>query len=518
MNISTLSFIIATPLVFGVVICVLASPKVFKGAVWLTKLLSFLGAAAPLVLLIQLVCKLDFSQGSVILSEVHSFAPSLGLRYAIGINSIAALFGLSITFLIFLIVATNRLRSQLAVGLVLIAECGMLGSLFAQDLLFFYFFWELMLLPMFFIVTSFGDSDSEYSANKFIILTFAGSVLMLVSIMYLGAYAFREGKELSFLISDLKNINSLTITTEVLLAVGFMLAFLVKIPVFPLHTWLKDATCKAPLEGALIFISVLFQLGIFCLITLLFPLFPRSWIVLAPILGLLAVISIIYGAMLAFAERNYRALIAYSSISHLGLCTLGVTCFSSLSIVAVVFHSVAHAYAAAGILIIIGYFERRLNIFKTDDATGLIVKFPVLTTLFFILLLGYLAFPLTSGFVGELGLLISAIKVFPTYGLFALVGVVLGALYMLNMFSGLFLGQLSVSDEAVEGKSPFSFLEWCFVLPTVVLTLLMGIFPTPVLKFVASNAQVLEDNLNLARLEQGQSTLPIRTKLATQKL
>jgi len=292
----------------------------------------------------------------------------------------------------------------------------------------------------------------------------------------------------------------LNMLDQVLLGGGFLLAFLVKVPVFPLHSWLRDAQCESPFEGALLFTAILFQMGIYGLVTLVFPLFPLGWETLSPLIATLAVISVLYGAMLAFKERNLRALVAYSSISHLGLCILGIACFGVVTISGAIFHSVAHALSAAALLFILGFLERNYGIVSRDQGGGLAYRSPVVATVFFLLLTGYLALPLTNGFVGELVILVGSFSVFPVRTTVSLLGIVFGTVYAIQMYGDIFFGANQVETAREERKSiQFTWREWCALLPLLLLTFVLGLFPTPFFRVVEGTSKQLVSVLESRR-------------------
>jgi NADH-quinone oxidoreductase subunit M len=292
----------------------------------------------------------------------------------------------------------------------------------------------------------------------------------------------------------------LNVLDQLLLGGGFLIAFLVKVPVFPLHSWLRDAQCESPFEGALLFTAILFQMGIYGLVTLVFPLFPLGWETLSPLIAILAVLSILYGAMLAFKERNLRALVAYSSISHLGLCTLGVACFGVVTISGAIFHSVAHALSAAAILFIMGFLERNHGIVNRDQGGGLAYRSPVVATVFFVLLTGYLALPLTNGFVGEVVILVGSFSTFPVLTTVSFLGIVFGTVYAIQMYGDLFFGahQVPVGEKG-EKSIQFTWREWCALLPLLILTFALGLFPTPVFRVVEGTSKQLVNALESRR-------------------
>jgi NADH-quinone oxidoreductase subunit M len=375
----------------------------------------------------------------------------------------------------------------------------MLGVLFSRDLVLFYLFWELMLIPVFLLMVFHGGERRVYAAYRFLLFTACCAVFVISGLLYLSIVSVRQAGSYSFLISDLMNLK-LSMLDQLLLGSGFLIAFLVKIPVFPLHSWLRDAQCESPFEGALLFTAILFQMGMYGLVTLVFPLFPLGWETLSPVIAVLGVVSILYGAMLAFKERNLRALVAYSSISHLGLCTLGIACFGVVTISGAIFHSVSHSLSAAAILFILGFLERNHGIVSRDQGGGLAYRAPMVAIVFFVLLTGYLALPLTNGFVGEVVVLVGSFPTFPVLTTVSLLGVVFGTVYAIQMYGDMFFGaNLVKTGERAENSIRFTWREWCVLLPLLFLTFALGLFPTPLFRAIEGTSKQLVNALESRR-------------------
>ncbi len=466
---------------------------------------AFLKAAATLSSIVTAVGALivlgeiDTQSGEPQLTEIYSWVPSLGVSYALGVHGISAVYAVSITFLMVLIIAWSRLRDGVGLTALLCAEGAMLGVLFSRDLVLFFLFWEFMLIPVFLLMVFHGGERRLYAAYRFLIFTACCAVFVISGLLYLSIVSVRQAGSYSFLITDLMNLK-LNMLDQLLLGSGFLMAFLVKVPVFPLHSWLRDAQCESPFEGALLFTAILFQMGMYGLVTLVFPLFPLGWETLSPLLAVLGVVSILYGAMLAFKERNLRALVAYSSISHLGLCTLGVACFGVVTISGAIFHSVSHALSAASILFILGFLERSYGIVSRDQGAALAYRAPVVATVFFVLLTGYLALPLTNGFVGEVVVIVGSFSTFPILTIVSLLGIVLGTVYGIQMYGDVFFGtKLVTTGETGENSVQFSWREWCVLLPLLFLTFALGLFPTPLFRRLEGTSKQLVNALESRR-------------------
>jgi NADH-quinone oxidoreductase subunit M len=439
--------------------------------------------------------------------EIYRWIPAFEIYYAVGID------GLNLPFLALIsgfILLTNiwnladKEKKQLAVfSLTMLLETAMVGAVVAQDLFLFGIFWELMLIPIFFMmvghssVKAFDNQDLEEGAltigsfltlqkrNKaaygFLIFTMLGAALMFVAILYLAV------KQESFLLSAVKDGLQLSDLEGKLLFLGFFIAFAVKIPIFPLHSWLPGAQREAPLTLGVIFAAVLFKMGIYGLVRFAIPLFPDAAQSLAPMLFLLSFLSIILGGLIALKQQDLKYLIAYSSISHLGFCLLGVALLSTDSLSASIFHSLAHGISAGGIFFIIGIIYERFGTRSINSYGGIGTIFPSLSGIFVLILLGYLAVPTTNGFIGEFTILYESFVKLGLVSLIPISGVVIGAVYGLLMTEKLFFGKCSfIEEEKLIGVATLRLLpkEVLILVPMVILTFYLGIFPESILSMI----------------------------------
>jgi NADH-quinone oxidoreductase subunit M len=460
-----------------------------------------LGAFLGALLTLAEVSALSVSGGSgVRLLEVIDWVPSLGLRYALGATSISALFAVSISFLFMLLFVWSN-TTALNLCSLLLVEGAIFGVLFSQDLVLFYIFWELMLVPVFLLMIFGNGTRRFYAAYRFLLLTAVCAVWIISGLLYVSVLSVRQLGHYSFLLTDLTKLD-ISETAQILLCIGFIVAFLVKIPVFPLHTWLRDAQCESSWEGAVLFTAILFQVGIFGLITLIVPVFPLGWEVASPYLGALGVFSIFYGGVLAYRETNLRALVAYSSIAHLGLVTLGVAVYSVESLTGSVFHSIAHGISAAAVMFVIGTLGRRYGVINRDNGGNLAARTPLMSVVFFLILTGYLALPLTNGFIGELAIIVSVFSGYPFYTVLALLGILIGSVYVIQVFGSLFFGVPITDEHTVEESQEvdrigFTRREWCALLPLLILTFGLGVFPTPFLRMLRNTTDSLVVNYEI---------------------
>jgi NADH-quinone oxidoreductase subunit M len=368
----------------------------------------------------------------------------------------------------------SKLRGYLAHMLVL--ESAMLGTLLALDLFLFYVFWELMLAPMYFIIGIWGGKHRIYATIKFVLYTVAGSVLMLAALIYLVWHHSRHG-EMSFLYQDLLMGPGLTLKEEIYLFGAFALAFGIKVPLFPFHTWLPDAHVEAPTGGSVILAGVMLKMGTYGLLRLAIPLFPRAAEVYAPWLALLAVIGIVFGALVAWVQSDIKKLVAYSSVSHLGFCVLGLAAFNLMSTTGSLYQSLNHGISTGALFLLVGVLYDRKHTRAIADYSGLAAKVPIYAVLFILFTLSSIALPLTNGFVGEFLILMGSFQRFPWFGLIALSGVVLGAIYMLSLCKRVLFGELN-SDKNGDLTDVNRTELLCFI-PLLVFVFFMGLYPTP---------------------------------------
>jgi len=421
--------------------------------------------------------------------ESRSWIPQFGMRYELGVDGISLLLVLLTTFLMPIVALAsvsihNRTRGYLANMLVL--EAAMIGTFVSLDLFLFYVFWELMLAPMYFIIGIWGGKRRIYATLKFVLYTVFGSLLMLVAIMYTVWAHYGQTSVITFSIEALLRNTPLSLTEEMWLFAAFALAFCIKVPVFPFHTWLPDAHVEAPTGGSVVLAGVLLKMGLYGLIRFAFPLFPRAAEISSPLLATLAVIGIVYGALVAWAQTDMKKLVAYSSISHLGYCVLGLVAFNSMSISGSVFQMLNHGITAGALFLLVGVLYDRKHTHVIAEFGGLASKLPVFAFLFLVFTLSSIALPLTNGFVGEFmilaGSFASDVPMVRGLTLLAITGVILGAIYMLTLYMRTMYGEF---NEAKNGDlTDLSSREVVLLVPLLVMVFWMGIFPQPFLKII----------------------------------
>lgn len=380
----------------------------------------------------------------------------------------------------------------------LLLEFGLIGVFSAWDLFLFYTFWEVVLVPMYFLIGIWGHDRRIYATVKFFLYTMAGSVLMLVAIIYLYTLAgtfdyatildlFRSGRI------------SLSHTEETLLFLAFFVAFAIKVPLFPLHTWLPDAHVEAPTAGSLMLASVMLKMGTYGLVRFCLPMFPLAARENAGWINILAIIGIIYGALVAMVQPNMKKLVAYSSVSHLGFVVLGVFSFTQMGLDGAVYQMLSHGISTGALFILVGVMYERRHSLAIKDYGGVATAAPWLATVFLITTLASIGLPMLNNFVGEFLILQGTAQAKFAWTAFAAIGVILSACYMLWMYQRVFFGALG---DTVKSHMPdFNLREWVCIAPLVVMMVWMGILTQTFLPVVSeTNAHILEQTVTASRI------------------
>jgi len=419
------------------------------------------------------------------LVERSAWIPSFGVSYFLGVDGISILLVLLTTFLMpIVIVASHSVHSQLRgyLASMLVLETAMLGTLVALDVFLFYVFWELMLAPMYFIIGIWGGKRRVYATLKFVLYTVFGSVLMLVAILYVVWRYYEETNVMTFVLPQLLEATHLSLREEIWLFAAFALAFGIKVPIFPFHTWLPDAHVEAPTGGSVVLAGVLLKMGLYGFIRFAYPLFPRGAEFFAPIIAVLAVIGIVYGALVAWAQTDMKKLVAYSSVSHLGYCVLGFVAFNLVSTSGAILQMINHGISTGALFLLVGVLYDRKHTRLISDYGGLASKVPVFAFLFLVFTLSSIALPLTNGFVGEFMILTGSFQVYPWLTAIAVTGVVLGAVYMLTLYMKTVFGEI---DEAKNGDlTDVTRVELATFAPLFVLVFALGVYPQPFIKLM----------------------------------
>jgi NADH-quinone oxidoreductase subunit M len=471
-----LSVLIALPLVAAVLLLVVPNREHERDAFvrWFALGASLVEFAATL----WMWSRFDASRADFQLVERVGWIPSFGIQYAVGVDGIS----------LFLVVLTGFLTPLALLGswpsvqkkvrefsfFMLALESAMVGVFLSLDMFLFYVFWDAMLIPMYFLIGIWGYERRVYAAVKFLLYTMAGSVLMLVAILAVawlhsaatGSYSFSYEAWLDL---------ALPRHTQTWLFLAFAVAFAIKVPLFPFHTWLPDAHVEAPTAGSVILAGVLLKMGTYGLLRFAFPLFPDAAARFAPVLGVLAVVGIVYGALVAMVQPDMKKLVAYSSVSHLGFVVLGISAMNVQSVQGSIYQMLNHGVSTGALFLIVGMLADRRHTRLISEFGGLKHVMPRLVAVFFVITLSSIGLPGLNGFVGEFLILIGSFRWNAWLTAAAASGVILSAVYMLWMFQRVNYG--AVTNPKNEGLKDMSTREWWVLAPAVAMAVFMGVAP-----------------------------------------
>ncbi len=418
--------------------------------------------------------------------ENARWIPALGAHYAIGIDGISLLLVMLTTLMGFIAslcswrAVDDRVKGYYAMFLLL--QTGMIGVFISLDFFLFYIFWELVLVPMYFIIGIWGGPRKLYAAIKFFLYTLAGSALMLLGILTLYFAHFQQFHFYSFEISELLKVQlpqGWAFGSEQWVFWLFFVGFAIKVPMFPFHTWLPDAHVEAPTAGSVILAAVLLKMGTYGFLRFSLPLLPRASAdqTIVQTLAVLSIIGILYGALVSLNQKDWKKLIAYSSVSHLGFCTLGIFSLTANGIAGSVLQQVNHGISTGMLFMIIGVIYERRHTREISQYGGLAHVMPRFATIFAIAMLSSAGLPLLNGFVGEFTILQGAFEANRVWAAFAVPGVVLGAAYLLWLYQRTMLGQVTNSKNL--GLGDMTFREVAMFLPLIAWAIWIGVYPKP---------------------------------------
>ncbi|MGD8622116.1 MAG: NADH-quinone oxidoreductase subunit M [Anaerolineales bacterium] len=492
-----LTLVTFAPLV-GVLV-ILFVPKERETAVrWIAMGASLATFAISLVLLAQF----DRTSAALQMVERRSWFSLAGVQieYFLGVDGLSLLLVLLTTLLtpISILSTWTAIEERVKEFMVffLLLEVGMVGVFLAQDLFLFYIFWEFTLVPMYFLIGIWGGPRRVYAAIKFFLYTMAGSILMLLAILWLGIN-FE-----SFAVPDLVASANIPGNIQTWLFLAFAAAFAIKVPMWPLHSWLPDAHVEAPTAGSVILAGVLLKMGTYGFVRFNIPLFPQAAVQLAPYMALLAVIGILYGAAVSYAQQDVKKLVAYSSVSHLGFVVLGLFALNPQGIQGGILQMVNHGLSTGALFIIVGMIYERRHTRDMDAFGGLWKIMPIYGALTLIVTLSSMGLPGLNGFVGEFTILLGAFGSEAIgsnlYAAFAAAGVILAAIYMLFMFQKLFLGP--VDKEENRNLKDLNWREIATLVPLLVFIFWIGLYPKPFFSLMAPSVDKLVSVLGTASM------------------
>ncbi|MFZ1082216.1 MAG: NADH-quinone oxidoreductase subunit M [Candidatus Kryptoniota bacterium] len=496
-----LTYIIFTPLVGAFMVLLSRSEKLVKS-------ISILFAAIAFAFSVLLYLNFDAAKPGFQFVEYIPWVYTLDAAYHLGVDGISLLMIVLTTFLTLIaLVASWSSITKRVKGFnffVLLLEVGMLGVFCSLDLFLFYIFWEAMLIPMYFIIGIWGHERRIYAAIKFLIYTMFGSLLMLVAIIWLGYYAGTlPGGRFTTNLVELYQIGpAVPIALQTWMFLAFTLSFAIKVPVFPLHTWLPDAHTEAPMAGSVLLAGVLLKMGTYGFLRFSLPLFPQATFKFLPLMAVLAIIGIIYGALVSMVQKDLKKLVAYSSVAHLGFVVLGIFAITVESIQGSLIQMVNHGLTTGALFLLVGMLYDKRHTRLISDFGGIARVVPILATFFMIAMLGSVGLPGLNGFVGEFLILVGSFKSdFLGSGAYAIVatsGVILAAVYLLWMYQRVFFKTIDKPEN--EKMKDLRAHEIIVLAAIVVFILWIGVYPNTFLSKSEPAVRALVDTLTKAKV------------------
>ena len=482
-----LTVLILVPAIGAAVVALIPTRAVAR---WFHEALGVIVAATTLVIAIAVILKFRARYGGYQLVSDHVWAKDLGIHWSLGIDGIS-LFLVGMTALLFplaMLGARARRDPRSFVAWMLVMEAACLGSFVSLDLVLFFLFFELTLVPAYFLIGGWGFARRGYAAIKFFLYTFAGSAFLLVGIVAVAFIHQSETGVLTFQLPALVHTH-LSGTEGVLLFLAFTAAFAVKAPIFPFHTWSPDAYAEAPTAGAVLLAAVMAKLGTYGIIRFDLNLFPQATRTLAPWLLTLATIGILYGAVVACAQRDLKRLLAYSSLAQIGFIVLGTFALNSQGLTGGVLQMVNHGLIIATLFILVGWIYERRKTWQVSTLKGLQSPAPVMAGVFTVAMLASIGVPGLNGFVGEFLVLIGTFLAHRWWAVVAIMGVIAAAIYLLWAYQQVFHGEPTAED--TEKTKDLGWSERLIIAPLIILIVFLGVYPKPILDRITPSVNQL---------------------------
>src|SRR5436190_10873996 len=472
-----LSFILFEPLL-GAALILLISKKNEDAIRWVANLTALVGFAISIPLWFWFDPKgPDFQ-----LIDRATWIPSVGAEYFLGVDGLSTLLILLTTLMGFIAVLSSWTAITESVKefyiFLLVLQTGMLGAFMSLDFLLYFLFWEVMLVPMYFLIGIWGSDNRLYSAIKFFLYTLVGSVVMLLGILALYFHNHTVSGVYSFDVTLFHKLN-LPYNLQWWIFLAFFLGFAIKVPMFPFHTWLPDAHTDAPTAGSVILAAVMLKMGTYGFLRFSLPILPDASKQFVPMVVVLCIIGIVYGALVALAQRDWKRLVAYSSVSHMAMVMLGMFALNPVGITGSIVQQLNHGISTGALFLIVGIVYERRHTREISEYGGLSKVMPVYAAIFLIMTMSSIGLPTLNGFIGELLILQGVFVANKVWAAFAASGVVLGAAYMLNLYQRTMFGK--VENPKNERLLDLSHREFATFAPLLVLAVCIGLYPTPFL-------------------------------------
>jgi len=487
-----LSVILFVPLAGALLL--LLVPKQNEDAIrWIANAVAFLGFAIS----IPLWFWYNPQSGDFQFIERAPWIPSIGAEYFLGVDGLSTLLILLTTMMGAIAVLsswtaiTERVKEYYIFLLVL--QTGMIGAFMSLDFLLFFLFWEVMLVPMYFLIGIWGSANRLYSAIKFFLYTLVGSVIMLLGILALYFYSHSVTGVYSFDVTQFHKL-MLPYNLQWWIFLAFFLGFAVKVPMFPFHTWLPDAHTDAPTAGSVILAAVMLKMGTYGFLRFSLPILPDATRAYVPFIAVLSIIGIVYGALVALAQKDWKRLVAYSSVSHMAVVMLGMFALNPVGITGSIIQQLNHGISTGALFLIVGIVYERRHTREISEYGGLSKVMPVYAAIFLIMTMSSIGLPTLNGFIGELLILQGVFTYSKLWAAFAASGVVLGAAYMLNLYQRTMFGK--VENPKNERLADLNHREFATFAPLLILAVWMGLYPAPFLRRLETSVQHIIARVN----------------------
>ena len=474
-NFPLLTLIMFTPLA-GAVLLLFVNKNSTNAIRWIANGFAGLGFLVSLPLWFWL----DMATPDWQFVERHEWIPSIGAEYLIGVDGFSSLLILLATLMGLIAILsswtaiTTRVKEYYIFLLVL--QTGMIGAFVSLDFLLFFLFWEVMLVPMYFLIGIWGSANRLYSAIKFFLFTLVGSVVLLLGILAVYFYHHEVTGIYSFDITRFHQLN-MPFDLQWWVFLAFFLGFAVKVPMFPFHTWLPDAHTDAPTAGSVILAAVMLKMGTYGFIRFSLPIWPEATRAAVPWVATLCIIGIVYGALVAMAQRDWKRLVAYSSVSHMGMVMLGMFALNAVGITGSIVQQINHGISTGGLFLLVGVVYERRHTREISEYGGLSKVMPAYAAVFLVMTMSSIGLPALNGFIGEILILQGIFVVNKIWAAFAATGIVLGAAYMLWLYQRTMFG--TVDNPKNENLPDLNLREWATFIPLLILAVWIGLYPKP---------------------------------------
>ena len=513
-NFPLLSLILFTPLV-GAVLLLFVKKDSDDAIRWIANAFAALGFLVSLPLWFWL----DKTTPDWQFVERHDWIPSIGAQYHLGVDGFSALLILLATLMGFIAILsswtaiTTRVKEYYIFLLVL--QSGMIGAFVSLDFLLFFLFWEVMLVPMYFLIGIWGSANRLYSAIKFFLFTLVGSVVMLLGILAVYFYHHEVTGVYSFDITRFHELN-MPFDLQWWVFLAFFLGFAVKVPMFPFHTWLPDAHTDAPTAGSVILAAVLLKMGTYGFIRFSLPILPEATRAAVPWVVALCIIGIVYGALVAMAQRDWKRLVAYSSVSHMGMVMLGMFALNAVGITGSIVQQINHGISTGALFLLVGVVYERRHTREISEYGGLSKVMPAYAAVFLVMTMSSIGLPALNGFIGEILILQGIFVVNKIWAGFAATGIVLGAAYMLWLYQRTMFG--TVDNPKNENLPDLNLREWATFIPLLILAVWIGLYPKPFIDRLDTSVNRVMSRVNSADVQLNAGTDDTRVPAASRDL